>query len=50
MGIVPDSLKVAKVIPFHQGGMKGDTCMSNYRPISTLLENKCNLEPFLSRI
>ena len=50
MGSVPDSLKVAKVIPFHKGGMKRDTCMSNYRLISTLLENKCNLETALSRI
>jgi hypothetical protein len=33
-GIVPDELKVAKVIPLYK---KGDVCsMSNYRPISLL--------------
>ena len=33
-GIVPDSLKLAKVIPIHKKGEKN--CLNNYRPISIL--------------
>ena len=34
VGIVPDSLKIAKVTPIYKSGTKDD--MSNYRPISVL--------------
>ena len=34
LGIFPDSMKVARVVPLHKGGATNDT--NNYRPISVL--------------
>ena len=36
-GIVPDELKITKIIPVHKSNAKNDT--TNYKPISLLLSN-----------